>query len=385
VTVRLGVAAGEASGDQLAAAIVSALGERLPGLEAAGIVGPALERCGVAPLARLDDLEVMGLFEVAGHVPRLMRLRAGVVEAFAARGIDMFVGVDAPDFNLGLARRMRRRGVRTVQVVAPSVWAWRRYRIARIARSLDLLLTLFPFEPALFEGRDVEVHFIGHPLADAMPRCPDRAGACRGLGLDPEIRRVALLPGSRPGEIARHAALVCATADRLRHAAGLRGLLLLADAADLERFAHAAGRAPEAMDMDIRLGATRAGLTAADLALSASGTVTLEALLARTPMTVFYRLPLATWAAARGLRLVRSRWISLPNVLAGESLVPERIQHQATPEQLAADLLAWQDDPARRRHFATRAAEVHDRLARGAAERAAALIARYWPEAGRCT
>ena len=295
----LAIGAGEVSGDQLAAAVVVELRRRLPETALAGITGPALEAAGVERLASIDQLGVMGLFEVLGHLPRLLRLRRDLAREIVERSSAMFIGVDAPDFNLGLARRLRRKGLAAVQVVAPSVWAWRRYRIPKIARSLDLLLTLFPFEPELFGKTGLDTRCIGHPLADQMPLEPDRTAARQALGVDARGPLVALLPGSRGGEIARHAMLLRDLAERLP--GDCVPLLLLAAEADRARFVAAAGVDPAALGMQVMVGCTRQGLTAADVAIAASGTVTLEALLARTPMVVYYRLPAATWRLAKSL------------------------------------------------------------------------------------
>ncbi|PKL96583.1 MAG: lipid-A-disaccharide synthase [Gammaproteobacteria bacterium HGW-Gammaproteobacteria-8] len=368
----LAIGAGELSSDQLAASIVAELRQRLPASALVGINGPAMEAQGVERLASIDQLGVMGLFEVLAHLPRLVRLRRALVREILDRGSAMFIGVDAPDFNLGLARRLRREGLAAVQVVAPSVWAWRRYRIPKIARSLDLLLTLFPFEPELFHGTGLDARCIGHPLADEMPLAPDRAAARRALGLSAGGPVIALLPGSRAGEIARHALLLRELTRSLPK--DCLPLLLLATEADRARFIEAAGADPVALGMQVIVGRTRQGLTAADVALTASGTVTLECLLARTPMVVFYRLPESTWRLAKSLALVKSRYISLPNVLAGAELVPERLQHAATAEQLLADVRAWLDDPARLARYREQAESLHRGLALGAAGRAAEAI-----------
>jgi len=368
----LAIGAGEVSGDQLAAAVVVELRRRLPETALAGITGPALEAAGVERLASIDQLGVMGLFEVLGHLPRLLRLRRDLAREIVERSSAMFIGIDAPDFNIGLARRLRRKGLAAVQVVAPSVWAWRRYRIPKIARSLDLLLTLFPFEPELFGKTGLDTRCIGHPLADQMPLEPDRGAARQDLGVDARGPLVALLPGSRGGEIARHAKLLRDLAERLP--GDCVPLLLLATEADRARFVTAAGVDPAALGMQVMVGCTRQGLTAADVAIAASGTVTLEALLARTPMVVYYRLPAATWRLAKSLALVKTRHVSLPNVLAGTELVPERLQQDATVGQLLTDLHAWLDAPARVQAYRQRADALHRDLARGAAGRAADAI-----------
>lgn len=372
MTSALAIGAGEVSGDQLAAAIAAELRRRVPESSLAGIAGPAMEAAGVEALATIDQLGVMGLFEVLRHLPRLVRLRRGLAREIVRRDCAMFIGVDAPDFNLGLARRLRRSGLAAVQVVAPSVWAWRRYRIPKIARSLDLLLTLFPFEPELFRETGLDARCIGHPLADEMPFAPDRAAARQALGVDGPGPMVALLPGSRGGEIARHAMLLRDLVQGLPK--DCLPLLLLASEVDRGRFAAAAGADPGELGMQVVVGRTRQGLTAADVAVAASGTVTLEAMLARIPMVVFYRLPESTWRLAKSLSLVKTRHVALPNVLAGTELVPERLQHDATVGSLLADVRAWLDGPERVQRYREQAEVLHRTLARGAAGRAADAI-----------
>jgi len=376
MTPRLAVAAGERSGDDLGAAVAGEILRLKPDAELFGVTGPRMDAAGVERTAGIDALDVMGLFEVLKHVPRLFRFRRALARSFVDRRAAAFVGFDAPDFNIGLARALKKRGVRAIQVVAPSVWAWRAYRVARIARSLDLLLTLFPFEPEIFRRAGLNAEFIGHPLADALPFSPDRAAARDQLGLDSGKPVIALLPGSRPGEIRRHAAVVADTAERLASKQGAETLLLLAEESHRVLFAEAAGRDPAESGMRVVSGRTRIGLTASNLALAASGTVTLEALLAKTPLVVFYRLAGSTYQLARALRLVKSRWISLPNVLAGSEIVPERIQHEATADRLAADARAWLDSPNRREDFGEIALDIHHQLARGAATNAAEAVLR---------
>ena len=376
MTHRLAVAAGERSGDDLGAAVAAEILRLAPDSHLFGVTGPGMDAVGVERVASIDDLDVMGLFEVLRHVPRLYRFRRALAASFIERRAGAFIGFDAPDFNIGLARALKKRGIRAIQVVAPSVWAWRAYRVARIARSLDLLLTLFPFEPEIFRRAGLNAQFIGHPLADALTFSPDRAAARDQLGLDSNGPVIALLPGSRPGELRRHAAVVADTAERLAADPGAQILLLLADERHRAFFAEAAGRDPAESGMRVVSGRTRTGLAASDLALAASGTVTLEALLCKTPLVVFYRLAGSTYQLARALRMVKSRWISLPNVLAGAELVPERIQHEATANRLVADARAWLDDPQRREGYREAARDIHRQLAQGAATNAARAILR---------
>lgn len=380
--MHLVLSAGETSGDLLGGSLADALQQQQTDLELSGITGSAMRMAGVASIETTEALDVMGLFEILGDLPRLVRLRRGLRRTIRDRRPAAFVGIDAPDFNLGLARQLKRDGIPTAHLVAPSVWAWRPYRIPKIARSLDLLLTLFPFEPACFAGTGLDCRFVGHPMADAMPRQPDGAAARADLGLPGGRPIVALLPGSRGSEIDRHAGLLAEVA---HHIAGDRPdadcILLLAREEQRDRLERAAP--PDAFEgIRIVAGRTREGLTAADVAVAASGTVTLEALLTHTPMVIFYRLPAATYGLARTLRLVKSAHVGLPNILAGRSLVPERLQAEATPERLARDVAEWLADDRRRDAFRAEADRIHATLAQGAAERAAeALLDRFGDQA----
>lgn len=383
--MNIALAAGEVSGDRLGAALSRALRQHQPQLQTIGITGPAMQAAGVTSLATIDQLNVMGLTEVLAHLPRLIRFRRAVRQQLIDAGTPVFVGIDAPDFNLGLARQLRRTGIKTAQWVAPSVWAWRRYRIRKIVRSVDLLMTLFPFEPQHFDGTGLDVRYVGHPLADELPLQPDRGRARRQLGLDVDRPIVALLPGSRSAEIQRHARLVIETAQRLQKAdSRLQTLLLLAQTQDIDRFKQAAGMAPSEAGILSVCGETRCGLTAADVAVAASGTVTLETLLCKTPMTVFYKLTPGSYWLAR--RLVRTRWVALPNVLANDDLVPERLQADATAECLTQDALRWLAQPAETQHFQQQALQIHRQLACSAAERAAnVLLEKFQPNRSSLT
>ncbi|MEM7053097.1 MAG: lipid-A-disaccharide synthase [Pseudomonadota bacterium] len=369
----IALAAGEASGDQLGAALAKALNQRCPDIQLTGVTGLAMQTAGVQSLASIEQLSVMGLTEVLRHLPHLVQFRRSLRRQLLESDSALFVGIDAPDFNLGLARQLRRRGMPTAQFVAPSVWAWRRYRISKIARSVDLLMTLFPFEAQHFVDSGLNVRYVGHPLADELPMEPDKAGARRQLALSAGQPLIALLPGSRSAEIKRHAGLMINTARELQQAdASLQTMLLLAEPDHLELFRQAAGRDPAELGIALYCGQTRTGLSAADVAIAASGTVTLEALLCKTPMSVFYRLsPGSYWLAQR---LVQTRWIALPNVLANDNLVPERLQQQAQAKTLAVDALCWLEQTHRAEVFRERAVQLHQQLACSAAQRAAAVL-----------
>jgi lipid-A-disaccharide synthase len=373
--LRLVLSAGETSGDQIGADLARALKARQPDIELAGLAGPRMLAAGVTPWFSLDELNVMGLSEVVSHLPRLLRLRRQFRQRCLDWSADAFIGIDAPDFNLGLARRVRADGAIAMHYVSPSVWAWRSYRVKRIARSLDLLLTLFPFEPEIYAPHGLDARFVGHHLADELATAPDKPQARVALGFDQNETVIALLPGSRGGELERHASLLAETALRLRQQRPqARLVMLLADARHDRRLDTLCGSLLQQSGVERIHGQTRTGLRAADLAIAASGTVTLEAFLLGCPLVVFYRLAPSTYWLARALRLVKSRFVSLPNILEQQALVPERLQQAANPEQLSADATAWLEAPDRLASYQRAAARCSQRLALSAGERAAEAI-----------
>ncbi|TVS11367.1 MAG: lipid-A-disaccharide synthase [Wenzhouxiangella sp.] len=373
--MRLALVAGEASGDLLAADLAEALRQRHPGVELAGVAGPRMRQAGVEPWFEVEELSVMGLAEVVRHLPRLVRLRRALKRRILDWPAAAVVTIDAPDFNLGLARGLKAAGLPTIHYVSPSVWAWRAGRIPRIARSLDHLLTLFPFEPELYTPHGLAASFVGHPLADELAEGPDRDSARAALGLDGSAPVIALLPGSRDGELKRHTRLLGETARILRQSRPDARLLMLLTGDRHRGLAEQLLGGPDGT-AGIRLvaGATRAGLEAADVAVAASGTVTLEAFLLECPLVVFYRLAPVTYHLARTLKLVRSRHVALPNILAGRDLVPELLQQAATPGQLAREALAWLDDGERAAAYRVQSRHWRVRLARGAGKHAAQAI-----------
>jgi lipid-A-disaccharide synthase len=375
---RIALVAGEASGDQLGAGLLRELRKRFPGAEFAGIGGPGMRQAGLDAWHDCEELAVMGLAEVLRHLPRLLRLRRSLYQRLVAWQPDLFVGIDAPDFNLGLERKLKHDGVLTAHYVSPSVWAWRRGRAARIGRSADRVLCLFPMEPPVYAEHGVDARFVGHPLADRFALHPDHLAARRSLGIGEAVPVLALLPGSRHGEIQRLGAIFLDAADRL--AAQLPGLHVLVPAAN------AACRVQLQALLDTRVAASganvmlldgqaHAAMLASDAVLLASGTAALEALLAHRPMVVGYRVAPLTHFIARRLGLLKIDRVSLPNVLADAALVPERLQDDCTPDQLAAALLPFFTDPgaaaALEPHFRT----IHTLLRRDADHQAADAIA----------
>jgi lipid-A-disaccharide synthase len=361
--LRVAIVAGETSGDALGGALIASLRARVPDAQFLGVAGAAMRAAGCEPLADARELAVMGLTEVVEHLPRLLRLRARLLRQLLQWRPDVFIGIDYQQFNLGLARRLKRRGFTTVQYVSPQVWAWRQGRVTTMARSYDLVLCLLPFEPAFYAEHALRARFVGHPLADQIPLETERVSARAILQLDPQVPVLALLPGSRQAEMGRLAAPFIGAAALLARAhPELKILAPMAGPdvrAQFERTLAATAGAPAVQVLD---GQARLALSAADVALVASGTATLEALLCRCPMVVAYRFGALTAALLRALRLVRTAYIALPNLLAGEPLAPEFIQEDATGDRLAAALEHTLEDTTRREYLLRRFRAIHQSL-----------------------
>ncbi|WP_425312742.1 lipid-A-disaccharide synthase [Pseudomonas putida] len=332
--LRIALVAGEASGDILGSGLMRALKAQHADIEFIGVGGPLMQAEGLTSYFPMERLSVMGLVEVLGRLPELLKRRKRLIQTLIAEKPDVFIGIDAPDFTLNIELKLRRAGIKTVHYVSPSVWAWRQKRVLKIREGCDLMLTLFPFEARFYQEKGVPVRFVGHSLADTIPLQADRAAARAELGL-PDGPLVALMPGSRGGEVGRLGALFLDAAQRLR---ALRpGVRFVMPCASPQRRAQLeellVGR-----DLPLTLldGQSHRALAACDAVLIASGTATLEALLYKRPMVVAYRLaPLTFWILKR---LVKSPYISLPNLLAQRLLVPELLQDDATPEALAQTL-----------------------------------------------
>jgi lipid-A-disaccharide synthase len=379
----IALVAGEASGDLLGAALIQALRERRPDLTFVGIAGPRMRAAGCEALAGTEELSVMGVTEILAHLPRLLRLRSRVRQEILARRPEAFVGIDAPEFNLGLAGWLKSRGLRTVQYVSPQVWAWRQGRVRHIGKSVDLVLCVLPFEVEFYARHAVRAEFVGHPLADQIPRVVDRDAARGALGLDASGAVIALLPGSRMAEVERLGAAFAGTALELQNRLSPPPLFVapMASAgvrAVFERQLRDAG-APQVRLID---GRSREVLAAADVVLVASGTATLETLLSKRPMVVAYRLGRLTAFLLRELGIVKVRHFAQPNLLAGEALVPEFFQEQVTPMNLADALQRWLEDPAGVAALTARFATIHDTLRQDGARRAAQAILSLTPGGG---
>ena len=343
--LRIGILAGEASGDILGSRVVAALRSRVPDLIVEGIGGPLLAQQGLDSLFPMERLSVMGFVEPLKRLPELLNIRKRVFEHFRDNPPDLFLGIDSPDFNLTLERQLRECGIPVAHLVSPTVWAWRQKRIHKIARSVDLMLCLFPFEQDIYQQHDIPCRFVGHPLADELPLQPDRDAARAGLGIASDTTVLAVLPGSRGGEVAAPAPLFLEVVRRLK--ATHPALHVLMPAANSERMVQLKALLAQTQDLPVTLvqGESREVMAAADAVLLASGTATLEAMLLKRPMVVAYRMSSLSWALV--IRLVQTPFAALPNILAGKALVPEFIQDAATAEGIASavnEILEGTDD-----------------------------------------
>ncbi|MDX1572154.1 MAG: lipid-A-disaccharide synthase [Xanthomonadales bacterium] len=375
--------AGEASGDALGAGLIEALLRRRPEMRFAGIGGPKMAAAGMDIWFDCEELAVMGLSEVVSHLPRLLKIRRETARRTIQSEAPLLIGIDAPDFNLGLERRVRGRGVRTIHYVSPSIWAWRQGRARTIGECAELVLALFPFEPELYRRYGATARFVGHPLADRIPLEADRDEARAALGLPASHRVVALLPGSRRSEVNRLAATLATTAQRL--AKREPDLCFVVPAANARVRALIDAAFAKIPDLMVRMfdGQSETVLTAADVAVIASGTATLEGLLTRTPMVVVYRVSTLTYWLVKLFRLMKVERYSLPNYLAGEGLVDELMQADLTTENLTGAVQRLLGDEERRRSMRQRFREIHELLRCDADEQAAdavlALLERTGP------
>ncbi len=371
----IGLVAGESSGDNLGAALIRAVRAISPATRFVGVAGPAMQAEGCETWAESRELAVMGLFEVLHHLPRLLRLRRAVRERMRVVRPDVFVGIDAPEFNLNIAPALHAAGIRTVQYVSPQIWAWRRGRARHMAQYLDLVLCVLPFELGVYEEVGLRAVFVGHPLADQLPLIADSAAARFDLGLPAEAPVVAILPGSRVGEVQRLADdFAGAIAWLSGRRPGIRFIAPLADQRTRALFEQALARCAPGVAVQLVDGRARTVLTAANVALVASGTATLETLLCKRPMVVAYRLGVLTAFALRRLGLLKAAYFAQPNLLAGRQVVPELSQGEVTAERLGREIERWLDDPDAVGELQTLFTVVHRQLRQGASDSAAAAI-----------
>jgi len=380
--VTVGIVAGEASGDALAATLIHAVRARCPNVQFAGIAGPRMEAAGCAVWFPLEKLAVRGFVEVLAHLPELFRIRGQLRRRLIEARVPLFVGVDAPDFNLGLERRLKRAGVRTVHFVSPSVWAWRRERLASIGQSVNRMLALFPFEPALYEEAGIPVTYVGHPFAQDAATHTTRRETRELLKIRAATPVFALLPGSRLSEIEMHAGLVLETAALLAEArSDAQFLVPFVTRATRDAFENAMHRTGhDKLPITLLYGHAEDALRAADVGVVASGTATLEAALARCPHVIFYRVSRLTAYLVR--RKLLLPYVGLPNVLAGQFVVPEFLQSEANPRNLAQAALNLFDDSVTRRRLEALFAGFGNQLKADTGALAAEAIASELAQAG---
>ena len=378
----IALVAGEASGDQLGAALISELSKRCPGARFAGIGGEHMRAAGMDTWWDCEELAVMGLFEVLSHIPRLYRIRRELRKRLLALQPDVFIGIDAPDFNLRLEADLKQAGIRTVHYVSPTVWAWRAWRTKKIARAADLVLCLFPFEPSFLQGNGIPAAFVGHPMADQISGDHDPASARQSLGMNTGGIHIALLPGSRTSEVSRLAGPMIEAARILtQRNPGIQFSAAMANSKVRDVF-EATMKALETTDIQLVDNEPRSVIAAADVVMVASGTATLETMLVNRPMVVSYCLAPATYQLARLLKLVKARFFSLPNILAGEALVPELAQDDVTGPRLAQEVQSWLEDSNRRESLHRRFTELHEELRSEASNRAADAVERLLQDGG---
>ncbi len=367
--MKLGILAGEASGDLLGQGLITALQPSYPELNVTGVGGSAMIKAGCHSLYDMERLSVMGFYEPLMRIGELIRMRSGLIKHFMANKPDVFVGIDSPDFNLGLEIKLRKAGIPVIHYVSPSVWAWRQYRIHKIAKAADLVLTLFPFEVDFYQKYDVAARFVGHPLADLIPLDIDKLAARKRLQLDPQVTYVALLPGSRRHELKNMGELFAASAKKcLQQNPAIQFITSAVNAARDAEFKTLC----EGLPMHFFAGKSHDVMAASDVVLVTSGTATLETMLFKRPMVIVYRIGNITFQIAK--RLITLPFIGLPNLLAKQSLVPEFIQDAATPDAIAHALLDYLDHPEKALALEKAFLDIHQQLRCHANEQAAKAV-----------
>ncbi len=342
--MRMAMVAGETSGDLLAGLLIDGLKARWPAIDTFGIGGPQMQARGFSAWWPSDKLAVRGYVEVLRHYREIVGIRQQLKDRLLDQKPDVFVGVDAPDFNLDLEASLKAAGIKTIHFISPAIWAWRADRLEKIRRSVDHILCIFPFEPALLAAHGIAATYVGHPLANVIPMQPDRAAARRKLGLGDEELVVAILPGSRKSEIQYLARRFFEAADlilRTRPAIKFIVPAIPALKKDIEQIQHSAAFSGRLANLQIIEGQSHTALAACDVTLIASGTATLEAALFKRPMVIAYNMNWLSWQIMRRQQL--QPWVGLPNILCQDFVVPELLQDAATPEALAAAVLQWVD------------------------------------------
>ncbi len=369
----IGVVVGETSGDILGSGLIRAIKEQVPNTHFVGIAGPQMQAEGCEVWYDMEELAVMGFVEVLTQLPRLLKIRKDLIRRFSYLKLDVFVGIDAPEFNITLEGQLKKRGIRIIHYVSPSVWAWRQNRIFKIRKATDLVLTLFPFEKDFYDRFNVPCRFIGHTMADSIPLYPDRVAARLALGLDPQVRCLALLPGSRSTEVEILSADFLKTAQKLRqHFPDLEILVPLVNQERRKQFERKKAEITPDLTIHLLNGQGREAMIASNATLLASGTATLECMLAKCPMVVGYRMkPFSFWLAQK---LVKIHYISLPNLLAGRKIVTELLQHDCIPDKLVEALIPLLEGSSHHDNMQNIFLALHKSIRRDANKQAAKAV-----------
>lgn len=370
----IGIVAGEASGDLLGSHLIRALKQQRPDLKFVGIAGPKMISEGAVSLFPMERLSVRGYVEVLRHLPGLLRIRKQVAEHMLEQRPDVFIGIDAPDFNFALERKLKQHGIPTIHYVSPSIWAWRKGRIKKIQQAVSHILALFPFEPELYKNAGVAVSYVGHPLADMLPMVPDRQAAREHLKLSSASLVIAMLPGSRQSEVQQLADLYVKAALLIaaqRPDAHFLVPLITRETREIFERVLYANQAHE-LQLKILFGHAHLAMEAADAVIVASGTATLEAALLKRPMVITYRMPAISWQILKRMNYLP--YVGLPNVLAGRFIVPELLQDDANPEKLAATTLQMINDKSQLADIEAEFTRMHETLRQNTGEKAAQAV-----------
>ena len=387
---KIAIVAGEASGDLLGSHLIRALKAQRSDLTFIGIAGPKMIGEGTTSLFPIEKLSVRGYVEVLKHLYGLLKLRKSLLKQLLAEKPDIFIGVDAPDFNFWLERKLKKHSIPTIHYVSPSIWAWRGGRMGKIKRAVSHVLALFPFEPALYEKAGVAVTYVGHPLADELPLKPSKTAAREILKIEKNKLVIAMLPGSRQSEVKQHADLLIKTAKIIskenKNSQFLVPLITretrqLFETALYNNISHNQANLnnedtpDERLDLDILFGHAHDAMEAADIVIVASGTATLEAALLKKPMVITYRMPAISWQILKRMRY--QPYVGLPNILAGKFLVPELLQHDATPQKLADAVASLLSDDAYLKEINQEFTTIHHNLRQNSAKKAAEVVLSY--------
>lgn len=370
--LRIGIVAGEASGDLLGSHLIEALKKNRSDIEFVGIAGPKMLRQGAISLFPIERLSVRGYIEVLKHLWGLLKLRRQLLNHFLDQPLDLFIGIDAPDFNFWLEKKLKKRGIKTIHYVSPSIWAWRKNRIKKIKKAVTEILALFPFEPVLYQNEGIPVTYVGHPLADMLPIEPDIAAAREVLKLDAKDLVVAMLPGSRQGEVQQHARLFVEAAKLIYAERPDAKFLVPLITRETRQIFEMETFNEHDLPIDLLFGHAHDAMEAADVVIVASGTATLEAALLKKPMIITYRMSKLSWQLLKRMRL--QPYVGLPNILAGRFVVPELLQDDATPANLAQTALKLVTDKTNLAEVKKVFTEIHYQLRQNTAQKAAAAI-----------